>query len=192
MDGATETVVLLHGMGRTRGSMAVLGWRLEQAGYQVYNFPYSQRDQTLDGLSESLKAFIDEQLETPTYHLIGHSLGNIIIRNGFKAPYPEGLKRIVMIAPPNRPAELARFFEDNSLYQWITGESGQKLADPSFYEDLPVPTVEFGVIAGDIEREIGFDGPNDGVIKVENTKLSSKKMKALEKDYAATLGRRDR
>jgi hypothetical protein len=76
-----------------------------------------------------------------------------------------------MLAPPNQPAELAQNFADNPLYQWITGDSGQKLADPEFYARLPVPPVEFGIIAGDKGQTISFDEPNDGVVKVENTKL---------------------
>jgi hypothetical protein len=122
-------------------------------------------------LSKELHAFIRDQVQTSTYNLIGHSLGNIIIRNGFHESYRAGLKRIVMIAPPNRPARLAVAFEENPLYQWITGDSGQKLADHAFYESLPVPTVEFGVIAGNRGHGIGFEGPNDGVVQVENTKL---------------------
>jgi hypothetical protein len=150
--------------------MAVLAWRFEQAGYQAHSFPYSQRPASLDELSDSLQAFIEERVDTPRYHLVAHSLGNIIIRNGFNKRYREGLGRIVMLAPPNHPAELARIFEDNPIYQWATGDSGQKLADPTFYEELPVPTVEFGVIAGSTGHGL-LDGPNDGVILVENTRL---------------------
>jgi hypothetical protein len=125
----------------------------------------------LDELSEQLHRYIREQVRTTTYHLIGHSLGNVIIRNGFRSHYREGLKRIVMLAPPNRPARLAQILEDNPLYQWITGDSGQKLADPVFYEGLPVPTVEVGVIAGSQGHTIGFEEANDGVVQVESTKL---------------------
>ena len=167
----TESVILLHGMGRTRASMAVLAWRFERAGYAAHNFPYNERAANLDELSEELHRYIRDRVRTPTYHLVAHSLGNIIIRNGFKSPYREGLKRIVMLAPPNRPAHLAQTLEDNPLYQWITGDSGQKLADPSFYESLPVPTVEFGVIAGKWGQSISFEEPNDGVVQVESTKL---------------------
>jgi hypothetical protein len=170
-DERAESVVLLHGMGRTRASMVVLAWRFEKAGYSAHNFPYNERTANLDELSEGLHRFIRERVRTRTYHLVAHSLGNIIIRNGFKTPYREGLKRIVMLAPPNRPARLARTLEDNPLYQWITGDSGQKLADPSFYETLPVPAVEFGVIAGKRGQSISFEEPNDGVVQVESTKL---------------------
>ena len=166
-----QSVVLLHGMGRTRASMAALASRFERAGYVAHNYAYSQRTSSLDELSDELHQFINERVSTSRYHLVGHSLGNIIIRNGFKRKYREGLIRIVMIAPPNRPAELAQFFEGNIVYRWITGDSGQKLADPAFYESLPVPSVAFGIIAGSKGHRIGFEEPNDGVIKVETTKL---------------------
>jgi pimeloyl-ACP methyl ester carboxylesterase len=167
-----QSVVLLHGMGRTRASMVVLASRFEQAGYVAYNYSYSQRTSSLDELSDELHRFIDERVSTSQYHLVGHSLGNIIIRNGFKKTYREGLTRIVMIAPPNRPAELAQVFEDNVVYRWITGDSGQKLADPVFYESLPIPSVEFAVIAGNKGHRVGFEEPNDGVVQVEATKLA--------------------
>jgi hypothetical protein len=167
----TESVVLLHGMGRTRGSMALLAWRFDETGYAAHNFPYNERESSLDELSDELHSYIHERVRTPTYHLIGHSLGNVIIRNGFRKSYRGGLKRIVMLAPPNRPARLAQALEDNPLYEWITGDSGQKLADPDFYEVLPVPNVEFGVIAGNKGQRISFEEPNDGVVLVESTKL---------------------
>ncbi|HQL94063.1 MAG TPA: alpha/beta fold hydrolase [Candidatus Hydrogenedentes bacterium] len=175
----SDTVVLLHGMGRTRASMWLLEVRLRSAGYTVLNFPYSAKATTVDALSGDLRAFIAEKVETPVYHLIGHSLGNIILRDGFKKGYPPGLGRIVMLAPPNRPAEMARAFKDNPIYRWFTGESGQQLASEAFYETLPVPPVEFGIIAGDRGQRLTFREPNDGVVTVESTKLEGMKAWAL-------------
>ena len=56
-----------------------------------------------------------------------------------------------------------------------SGESGQQLASDEFYRSLPVPTAEFGVIAGDRGQSITFKEPNDGVITVESTKLDGMK-----------------
>ncbi|NOY82143.1 MAG: hypothetical protein GXP31_14190 [Kiritimatiellaeota bacterium] len=166
-----ETVVLVHGLGRTRASMLVLSKRLQTAGYKTMNFPYNQARSSLDELSDRLADFIRENVTTSKYHLIGHSLGNIIIRNAFRNGFPPGLGRIVMLAPPNRPAHLARKLRQNLLYRWLAGESGQKLSDEEFYRNLPAPTVEFGVIAGDKGQSLTFSEPNDGVVKVEATKL---------------------
>ena len=37
-----ETVVLVHGQGRTRFSMMILEKRFSSAGFQTLNFPYNQ------------------------------------------------------------------------------------------------------------------------------------------------------
>lgn len=170
-----EAVVLLHGMGRSWLSMAFLGYRLKRRGYEVHLFGYSPRRRTLDDISRSLRQFVSKRVEAPTYHFIGHSLGNIIVRNGFREGYRDGLARIVMLAPPNGPASLASSLRHNRLYRWWTGDSGQKVGDDEFYRNLPVPPVEFGVIAGDRGHRIGFDAPNDSVVLVENTKLQGMK-----------------
>jgi hypothetical protein len=166
-----EAVVLLHGMGRSWVSMALLGHRLRRRGYETHLFGYHPRRPTLDELSSGLRLFVDERVRTDVYHFIGHSLGNIIVRHGFRAGFRPGLGRVVMLAPPNRPSRLAANLRDNRVFRFWTGDSGQKLADPEFYRTLPVPSVEFGVIVGDRGHRIGFEEPNDGVVSVEGAKL---------------------
>ena len=168
---AEETVVLIHGMGRTRASLWMLERRLKKAGYEMLNFPYSVRDENLDQITDRLQQYVRDNVKTERYHFIGHSLGNIIVRNGFKKEYRPGLSRIVMLTPPNKSPNLAKQFKDFDLYQWIFGDSGQKLASDAFYETLPVPKVEFGVIAGNKSSGLLLDGPSDGTVTVEDTKL---------------------
>ena len=165
------TIVLLHGQRRTRLSMVVLGKRFRSAGYQTLNFPYNQTIHSLDEISGQLVEFIGQKVKTSDYHLIGHSLGNVIIRNAFRKDYPDGLGKIVMLAPPNQPAHLAKCFKNNLIYRVFTGDSGQKLSEEKFYRDLPIPRVPFGVIAGDKGQRLTFSEPNDGVVTVESTKL---------------------
>ena len=165
------TVVLLHGQGRTRLSMLILGKRFRSAGYQTLNFPYNQTIRSLDEISGQLVEFIGQKVKTSDYHLIGHSLGNVIIRNAFRKDYPAGLGKIVMLAPPNQPAHLAKRLKKNLIYRLFTGDSGQKLSEEKFYRDLPIPRVPFGVIAGDKGQSLTFSEPNDGVVTVGSTKL---------------------
>ncbi len=75
--------------------------------------------------------------------LIGHSLGNVIIRDAFQKEYPDLLGTVVMLAPPNQPALLAKRLKKNLIYRVFTGDSGQKLSEEEFYNGLPVPTVPF-------------------------------------------------
>lgn len=167
-----EIIILLHGMGRTRASMLILRQRLKNAGYRVLNFPYNPARKSLDEISEEFIAFIKSRVAPARYHLIGHSLGNVIIRNAFKLGYPDGLGRIVMLAPPNHPSHLAKKLKTNPVYTWITGDSGQKVSAAAFYRQLPIPTVEFGVIAGDRGPRLNFSEPNDSVVRVQATKLA--------------------
>ena len=166
-----ETIVLVHGMGRSHTSMWVLEVRLRKAGYVLLNYPYGVRDESLEQITERFRKFVAEKVKTNRYHLIGHSLGNIIIRNGFKQGYRPGLDRIVMLAPPNHPPALAKRFKEFFLYRWLYGNSGQQLTSDAFYATLPVPNVEFGVIAGDKSAKLILKEPSDGTVTVESTKL---------------------
>ncbi|HDP35429.1 MAG TPA: hypothetical protein ENN29_10005 [Candidatus Hydrogenedentes bacterium] len=169
---ANETVILLHGIGRGRASLWVLDTRLKQSGYETLNFPYAAQGCALEEIAQQLCEFIKDNVATDTYHLIAHSLGNLIIRLGFEAGYPEGLGRIVMLAPPNRPTELARALRDNPIYKWFTSESGWQFTSDEFYERLPVPEAPFGIIAGNRGQSVLLNEPNDGVITVDSTKLA--------------------
>jgi triacylglycerol lipase len=164
-----ETIVLLSGIGRGRASLWVLDTRFQQAGYKTLNYPYVAQGYSIEELAQQFCLFLEENVKTKKYSLVAHSLGNLIIRLGFEQGYPEGLGRIVMLAPPNRPTELARALRDNPIYKWFT--SGQFASD-EFYARLPIPDVEFGVIAGDRGQAVMLQEPNDGVITVESTKLS--------------------
>lgn len=166
-----ETVVLLHGLGRSRASLWHLGRRLRRAGFQVRNFPYAPAFHRFDTLVCQLHDFIVAKVDTPRYHLVGHSLGNILIRARFRVGYPSGLGRIVMLAPPNQVPKLARRLQGCPPFHLWSGESGRLLASPEFYATLPIPTVPFGVIAGDQGQRITFDEPNDGIVTVECTRL---------------------
>jgi hypothetical protein len=170
--GDKATVVLVHGMGRTRASLWILEYRLRAAGFETANFPYSAATTSLDELATGLRAFVHEEVRTERYHLAGHSLGNIIIRRGFAEGYREGLTRVVMLAPPNQPQPLAEKLQENPIYQLWSGDSGRKLASEDFYADLPIPDVPFGVIAADKGQSLTFDEPNDGIVPVRTTKLA--------------------
>lgn len=166
-----RTVFLLHGMGRSRLSMQVLAFRFRRAGRRAVCVPYDHAALSLDAITRDLLALVAREAGGVGYDLVGHSLGNIIIRNGFKAGYPPGLGRVVMLAPPNSPPALARVLRDFPPYRWLGGDSGQRLADPAFYASLPAPEVPFAVVAG--ERGLAAWGePNDAVLPVACTRLA--------------------
>ncbi len=167
----SETVVLLHGLGRSRLSLLPLQRHVQAAGFQTLNFPYAPTLHRFDTIVNEFHDFLVSKVTTSRYHLVGHSLGNIIIRARFRFDYPTTLARIVMLAPPNQPPALAAKLKRFPPFRLWAGDSGQKLGSATFYADLPVPDVPFGVIAGSKGQRLTFKEPNDGIVTVESTRL---------------------
>src|SRR2546430_7192524 len=72
--------VLIHGMGRTRLSMAVLARRLRLKAIQPLSFAYTARSQRWDECLDNLRGFIDSNTGDTPFALIGHSLGSVLLR----------------------------------------------------------------------------------------------------------------
>jgi pimeloyl-ACP methyl ester carboxylesterase len=164
---------LVHGMGRSPRSLLLLAMRLEKAGIPTSRFGYSVLQHDLDEIANRFAAHVRERASGP-YAIVGHSLGNVIARLASKR-LPDGLSKLVMLAPPNRPPRVATFFERHPLYRVLTRDAGQQLALPSFFETLPVPavpTLVFAGTAGPRARWLPYgDVPSDGVVAVDETHL---------------------
>ncbi len=173
---AQEAVVLLHGLGRNAGSMALLEQRLSRAGFAVHNIDYPSRrapPEVLVGLvADSVAACCSD---VSTVHFVTHSLGGILIRAYLEADMPGNAGRLVMLAPPNRGSELSDLLHDQWLFETIMGPTAQQLGtDPaSLPNRLPPPPVETGVIAGTGSvNPIGtmvIPGEDDGMVSVCST-----------------------
>lgn len=178
-------VFLIHGMGRSRASMLFLGARLARAGMRPSSFGYTVHDTPLDAIGARFVAHVTETRardarrtdtndDDATYAIIGHSLGNVITRLA-SSSLPEGFGRFVMLAPPNRPALLAKRLKSNPVFQALTGEAGQALGDDAFYARLPRPTVPTLILAGDGGPRftwLPFGGrPSDGIVALDETAL---------------------
>lgn len=163
-------VFLIHGMGRTPRSFALLAHRLRREALRPVLFGYRVRDAPLAHIAARFAAFVGEHAQGP-YAIVGHSLGCVITRLASPA-LPEGLAAIAMLAPPNRSPRIARLLRDVPLFRALTRDAGQRLADPSFYEGLPVPPVPTLVIAGTVGPRAPFAGqPSDGLVALDETLL---------------------
>jgi len=165
--------------------MAWLAARLKRAGHLPSSFGYMVSRENLGEITDRFVSHVGLTLRgegaggapviaPEPYAIVGHSLGNIITRNAYRR-LPAGFSRFVMLAPPNQSPLLARALKENPLFRLLTGDPGQKLADPEFYSSLPTPEVPTLILAGDGGPRfhwLPFSGAaSDGVVALEETKL---------------------
>lgn len=175
-----ETVILLHGMGRSRLSMALLAARLRKHDFGTVNVGYPSTQQTIERLSDKYLAPAVAKCRkkgAERIHIVTHSLGGIITRYYLQDHrLPKG-SRVVMLSPPNKGSEVADAMKSRWLYQLITGPAGQELGtnNGSLPNRLKPVAEEVGVICGDRSSDPWFEklfpGAHDGKVSVERSKL---------------------
>lgn len=170
-----ETVVLIHGLGRTSLSMKRVQWTLERNGYGVVNNSYASTGISLeDAANYWLPQILSRQecRQASRVHFVTHSAGGIVLRCYLQNHSVENLGRVVMLAPPNRGSELADRLKNRWLYKFVTGRAGQELGTegPSLPLRLPAANFELGIIAGDRSLNPLFSScipdSNDGKVSV--------------------------
>lgn len=182
-----KAVVVLHGLGRSRGAMGRLAAKLrEDGGYHVFNVGYptlmgsiSEHAKTLDSVIRSLEG-VEE------INFVCHSLGNLVVRRWlFDTCDPETgeprehnrLGRMVMLGPPNQRPELASTVGRVKLETTIGGKAFSELAQgwDELAPTLLTPPVPFGIIAGGRGDDLGYNpivpGDDDMIVSVASTKL---------------------
>ena len=180
-----QVVVTVHGLSRTRQSMAGIGEYLaKEGGFTWINVSYASTRDTIDAHGRALAEIVGQFSEAQQVHFIGHSLGNLVIRRYLTyraeaAPHDQGppLGRIVMLAPPNQGAQIAEQLHNNELFQLVYGLSGNQLSGNwrDIEQRLAIPPCPFGILAGG--RGQGgannplLDGDDDFVVTVEETRL---------------------
>lgn len=141
-------IVLIHGQGRSPLSMTLLGWRLSRKGHTIRYFGYTPMLQSFESITARFIQTIRDEIGGQPYAIVSHSLGGIITRASLPYLTDNLPKHLVMLAPPNQPARIAKKLRDNPIYELFTRDCGQKLGDDDFYETLPYPTIPTTIIAG--------------------------------------------
>jgi triacylglycerol lipase len=175
-----ETVILLHGLGRSRWSL----WRMERAlrhdGYRVINVSYPSRKKTVEDLARDyLAPLVAAEAAAPRLHFVTHSMGGILLRCYLRDHPLPNLGRVVLLAPPNAGSGLADWLKPTWLYRTLNGPAGQQLGKDGLPRALgpwPAGAGELGIIAGEISLNPLFSavlrGPNDGKVTVASARLA--------------------
>ena len=177
-----DGVVLLHGLGRTSGSMRVLGLRLKRAGYRTNCVRYPSTRLGLEAIAAHLEPDVHDFSKTVTgkIHFVTHSLGGLAARALLTRNRPANLGHVVMLAPPNGGSEWADALQRYRLASFILGPASEHLVTQRSTEAercFGLVDYALGIVAGDrpIDRILAprlIRGPHDGKVSVAATKVN--------------------
>lgn len=168
-----ETVVLVHGLWVNGLDMSLLRLRLRRAGFEPRQFSYPSVRSSPRVNAIALNAFL-QSVHAGTVHLVGHSLGGLIIRHLFHEYPGQRPGRVVTLGTPHRASSAA-----HSLARWLPGRMlmGESLREGLLGGLPPWPTGrELGGIAGTLRFGVGMilpgiPQPSDGTVAEEETRL---------------------
>ncbi len=170
-------VVLLHGLGRTRRSMARLAARLVAAGYRVETLGYPSRRLGLADCAGYLRPAVSEirRRAGGPLVLVGHSMGGLVARH-LAAADPDLAAGLVMLGTPNRGSEAADCVSAFRLGRVLFGPALRDLRTDASGA-VPIPACPMAVVAG-TRALIPFfrtriPRPHDGLVSLERARLAA-------------------
>jgi len=186
--GKGEAVVLIHGLWMTGAEMRVLGGRLEESGFRARYFRYRS---WRGGLSEAVGALRDfvEATEGERVHLVGHSLGGVVIAKMLDEGPLSRPGRVAMLGSPMGGSAAARILSRRRIGRWLVGgviREGIVEHAPYWSGDR-----ELLVVAGDIPLGsgilLGLPKPHDGVVRVEETRVEGARAITVRASHVGLL-----
>jgi pimeloyl-ACP methyl ester carboxylesterase len=172
-------LVYVHGLWLSGAESRVLRRRLEEGfGYATHAFSYPTVSGTMHETASRLHDFV-QRLEAQRLHLVGHSLGGLVIYRMLERfdAVPPG--RVVFLGTPSVGSRAAR---GAARLRWVTSLLGHTVADELLQERERRWAVEreLGVIAGTHAVGLGqffahFDEPSDGTVGLSETRLPGAK-----------------
>ncbi len=173
MSASKGTVVFVHGLYMTGLELGVLRLRVGQDGFQTHTFHYHT---VLVPVRENAGRLLDylRQLDASMLHLVGHSLGGLVILRMFELhpELPPG--RVLLMGSPVRGSAAARNMV-NRHWGWLLGQSASGgLAEE--HEPVWDQDRELGVLVGTAgpglrPRNPELPEPHDGLVSVQETRI---------------------
>ncbi|MBE0614441.1 MAG: alpha/beta hydrolase [Burkholderiales bacterium] len=168
-----QAVILVHGLWMGGWVMQGLRLRLARRGYAAELFAYPSMAQSLDEHARRLAACIS-QLREPVIHLVGHSLGGLVILRCLRNHGEQRIGRIVLMGTPVRACMAGGRMDGLAGGKHLLGASRE------IWRNLPEafrPGCEVGVLAGSRAWGLGrmlirLPGTNDGVVRLEETEVA--------------------
>jgi len=167
----SETVILVHGIWMTGLELRPLAWRLRCCGYHTLVFRYPSLRRPLAQNAAHLAERIVQQGES-TIHLVGHSLGGLLILQALQDQPGLIRGRVVLLGSPVNGSVIAQRLYAHRFSRYLIGRSGDGAllgGGPRWHGSRSL-----GVIAGTrpvgIGRLLGgFSEVSDGTVALSET-----------------------
>lgn len=181
----SQKVYIIHGYGSSAVFMGKINRALRSEGFKTVKFRYRSVHDDLNMLGLQLFNIIKESNDD-TISFVTHSMGALVLRSMYQyldtsCTIPT-IFRIVMLAPPNKGAEIADQFSSGKLSSLIFGPNlaYMKTDSDSYANKLPLPiSCEVGVIIGVRGKKKGYNpfikGDNDGDLSPQREILGIEK-----------------
>jgi pimeloyl-ACP methyl ester carboxylesterase len=163
-------VVLAPGLWMPGAAMTLLAARVARAGYVPHVFAYRSRGPH-EGNVARLARFARVALDGRPAHFVGHSLGGVLILETLNAHPELQVTSAILLGAPARGCLAGRRLGAAQLGRWMMGACGElwREREAMWKRDAPL-----GVVAGTVPLGLGralgrLPGPNDGVVRVEET-----------------------
>jgi len=174
-------VVFVHGLWFTGHEAFLLRRRLAASlGAEERNFPYHSMAATVSDSAAALAAYLGA-LRADTVHLVGHSMGGLVILQLFEQRPALAPGRIVLLGPPIQGScaaeglarlPLGRRLLGRGIDEAVLSPAARRAIEPRRWAG----SRDVGIIAGRASVGLGrlvarLPGPNDGIVTVEETRL---------------------
>lgn len=163
-------VLLVHGLLNSNYWLAPLAWRFRREGFEAEIFGYPS---VLGGAAQAITQLRERLRHARFDALVGHSLGGLVALEAVRGTPTPPVPRIVCMGSPLRGSSTACHLAAHAWSRMLLGRSA-----PLLQSGLAAwaGEAEVGVIAGDVPRGLGrlfsrFDGPSDGSVSIEETRL---------------------
>jgi pimeloyl-ACP methyl ester carboxylesterase len=169
-------VVYVHGLWMPGLESALLHRRLAaQRGFRLHVFRYRSVHEPIAQIAARLGTML-ARIEAPQVHLLGHSLGGLVILRCLERYPMVQPGRVVFLGAPVAGSCAARRLRD---WPWARRALGRAVAEELLLERARRWDVgrELGIIAGTLSLGLArllvtFGEANDGVIAVSETRLT--------------------
>lgn len=178
MSSSTAAVVYVHGLWMPGVESALLLRRLSARGLRPYVFSYRSVFEPVTDIAAALRQML-ARIDAPQVHLLGHSLGGVVIQRFLERYRMSQSGRAVFLGSPCAGSQVAR-----RLARW---SFGRRLLGRAAVDELLVQRGrrwesdrELGIIAGTMPLGFGrllltFREANDGTVAVSETAVPGAK-----------------